>query len=138
MFKKRHIKTQKGWSDDEGCKLYTVNAQNKPVDKSLYLPRLADMKRTRRLDWSSIPSFAIFHEGETHQYLVLVWWGNDNEMFVSVSVREPLGWIADQDKYSFCLWDLEIFWAERNIFIDTMYSGKPDIESYKQMRWFQE
>ena len=48
-------------------------------------------------------------------------------MFTSVSVRENGRWVEDSNRYSFCVWDLEIFWAERNIFIETMYSGDPDI-----------
>jgi len=137
MFKKRQISTANDWSDTEGCKIYTVSVTDAHVDKDVYLHKLADVKKKRGLDWSSIPSFAIFHEGATLQYLVLVWWGNDNEMFVSVSVKELSGWVEDRDKYSFCLWDMEIFWAERNIFIETMYSGTPDIEAYKQLRWCQ-
>ena len=99
-----------------------------------YLTQLQIIKSQKQLAWKHIPAFAIFHEGANAQYLVLAWWGNDNEMFISVSVREQSSWIVDSDKYSFCLWDLEILWAERNIFIETMYSGKTDLEAYRYQR----
>lgn len=36
-------------------------------------------------------------------YLVLAWWDNNNELFTSVFVRTPQGWVEDQARYSFCL-----------------------------------
>lgn len=137
MFEKRQIRTQNNWSDTDGCKIYTVSVSNKPVAQKAYKNQLIEIKKSRKRDWTNTPSFAIFHDGLIHQYLVFVWWGNDNEMFVSVSVKQDSVWLEDRNLYSFCLWDLEIMWAERNFFIETMYSGFPDINAYKRIRWRQ-
>ena len=134
MFKPRRIETSPDWLDPDGIKLYTVSATGEAVMQTDYLTQLQIIKSQKQLDWKRIPAFVIFHEGANAQYLVLAWWGNDNEMFISVSVQEQSGWIVDSDKYSFCLWDLEILWAERNIFIETMYSGKTDLEAYRYQR----
>lgn len=134
MFKPRCIETSPDWLDPDGIKLYTVSATGEAVVQPDYLTQLQIVKSQKQLAWKRIPAFAILHEGANAQYLVLAWWGNDNEMFTSVSVREQSSWIVDSDKYSFCLWDLEIIWAERNIFIETMYSGKTDLDAYRYQR----
>jgi len=134
MFKPRKIETSPEWLDRDGVKLYTVSASGKTVVHSEYLPKLQEVKGQKCVDWRTTPSFAIFHEGTNADYLVLAWWDNENELFTSVSVREGEHWVKDSSKYSFCVWDLEIFWAERNIFVETMYSGEPDLQSYRQKR----
>ena len=134
MFKPRRIETATDWLDPDGIKLYTVSATGDTVAQSDYLAQLGVVKAQKHINWPHVPSFAIFHAGANAQYLVLAWWGNDNELFTSVSVREPAGWVVDSDQYSFCLWDLEILWAERNIYIDTMYSGTTDLDAYRNQR----
>ncbi|MEO0458820.1 MAG: hypothetical protein AAF152_19880 [Cyanobacteria bacterium P01_A01_bin.114] len=134
MFKPRRIETSPDWLDPDGVKLYTVSANGEAVLQPDYLAQLQTVKSQKQLDWEHIPAFAIFHEGANAQYLVLAWWRSENEMFTSVSVREQSSWVIDSDKYSFCLWDLEILWAERNIYIETMYSGKTDLAAYRYQR----
>ncbi|MGK7911543.1 MAG: hypothetical protein AB4050_08695 [Synechococcus sp.] len=134
MFKSRRINTSSDWLDSDGVKLYTVSATGDNVVQPPYLAQLQRVKSDKRIGWQHTASFAIFHDGANAQYLVLAWWGNENELFTSVSVREPWGWAVDSDKYSFCLWDLEILWAERNIYIETMYSGNPDLDADRQRR----
>jgi len=134
MFKPRRIETSSDWLDVDGIKLYTVSATGETVAQSDYLTQLQVVKSQKQLDWPQTPAFAIFHEADSAQYLVLAWWGNDNEMFTSVSVRTQADWMVESGKYSFCLWDLEILWAERNIYIETMYSGKADLTAYRHQR----
>ncbi len=67
-------------------------------------------------------------------YLVLAWWGNDNELFVRVAVRESGTWLVGSDRYSFCLWDMEVMWFERQCYIDSMYSGSPNLQRYRAAR----
>ena len=134
MFKPRKIESAADWLDEDGIKLYTISATGEPVDTARYQSRLASVKRTRPIDWASIPAFAIFHDGAGMAYLVLCWWGNDNELFNSVSVLTDDGWVEDPHRFSFCLWDLEVIWHERNAFIDTLYSGEPDIAQYRTSR----
>lgn len=134
IFRPRRIETSPRWLDSDGIKLYTVSATGEVVKHGAYLEQLNLVKPQKAIDWACTPSFAIFHEGSNAQYLVLAWWGNDNELFTSVSVREGTYWLVDSGKYSFCLWDLEIFWVERNIYIETMYSGQPNLKAYRKQR----
>ncbi|MFC4260010.1 hypothetical protein ACFOZ5_13300 [Marinobacter lacisalsi] len=134
MFKSRKIESASDWLDGDGIKLYTISATGQPVDTAAYHARLAEVKLARSVDWASTPAFAIFHDGAGMAYLVLCWWGNDNELFNSVSVLTGEGWVEDPSRFSFCLWDLEVIWHERNAFIDTLYSGRPDIQQYRASR----
>ena len=134
MFKQRKIKSSPEWLDADGIKIYTVTSNNTAVDQTPFRQRLEHAKSSRNLDWAITPAFALFHEGENFLYLVFAWWGNDNELFTSVSVLTESGWVEDHEKFSFCLYDLEIFWFERNAFIGTMYSGSSCIETYRQKR----
>jgi hypothetical protein len=118
--------------DADGVKLYSISADGGGVDVDLFQRRLDAVKVQRKLDWSSTPGFAIFHRGGSVLYLIVAWWENQNELFTSVSVKEAKGWVEDPQKYSFCLWDLEVFWYERNCFIAHMYSGSPDLAAYRQ------
>ena len=83
---------------------------------------------------ATTPAFAICHDGAGMQYLVLCYWGNDNELFTRVSVNLGGAWVEDPATYAFCLWDMEVMWAERAIFIDTLYSGNPDLAAYRARR----
>ena len=134
MFKLRRIESAPTWLDVDGIKIYTVSASGDDVDPSGYLKRMQDVKQARSVNWSLTPSFAIFHAGTSAEYLVLAWWGNDNEMLTSVSVYIDSQWIEDPNRYFFCLWDLEIMWAERNFFVECMYCEAPSLELYRQQR----
>lgn len=135
MFKSRKIESSSTWSDPDGIKIYTILAQNLPVNQAPYFERLAEVKKLKAVDWASTPAFAVFHDGASFPYLVLAWWGSDNELFTSVSVRTGSGWIEDASLYSFCLYDLEVFWHERNYFVEFIYRSKPCLQSYRARRF---
>jgi hypothetical protein len=135
MFQPRQIDSHPTWSCPDGIKVYTISARNQPVYQEPYLARLAEVKKQRAMAWSSIPAFAVFHDGAAFRYLVLVWWGNDNEIFTSVSVQTASGWVEDPSRFSFCLYDLEVFWHERNYFIQFIYCPSPSLESYRAARF---
>jgi hypothetical protein len=120
--------------DPQQIKLYAISASGEPVDPQPFLARLAAVKAARALDWESLPAFAIFHHGARMLYLVLCWWGNDNELFHSVSVLTDLGWVEDPQRYSFCLYDLEVIWFERQTFIQHVYHSHPDLAAYRAAR----
>jgi len=65
---------------------------------------------------------------------VLAWCANDNELFTSVSARFSGGWIEDPRRYSFWLWDLEVFWFERNRYVELVYRAAPDLDAYRAAR----
>ena len=134
MFKPRTIKSDPTWSDKDGIKIYTISLNSEDIDKSNFTARLAAVKNLKSVCWINTPAFVIFHEGERFLYLVLTWWGNNNELFTSVSVLTDQGWQEDPDKYSFCLYDLEVFMEERSIYIETMYSGQVNLEAYRRQR----
>lgn len=60
---------------------------------------------------------------------------NDNELFTSVSVNTESGWVEDGSRYSFCVYDLEVFWQERNYFIQFMDCPLPDLSRYRAARF---
>ena len=134
MFQHRSIEGQVDWLDETSVKIYTISFSNDSVEKSKYLSRLKQIKLARNIDWEDTPSFVIFHDGASCDYLVLVWWGNDNELFTSVSVKSEGVWMEDPHKYSFCLYDLEIMWSERNIYIKTMDCVFPSLKQYQVSR----
>lgn len=132
MFQPRLTKPLLDWTDPDGLKLYTISATGRPVDYHRFLDPFAAVKAKLGLAGSDTPGFAIFHEGAAQLYLVVAWWGNDNELFTSVSVLEGESWIEDPRRYSFCLWDLEVIWHERNSFVHHLYSGDPDLAAYRR------
>jgi hypothetical protein len=134
MFRARTIRGPLDWKDADGGKIYTISANGQAVDQVPFHERLKAVKQARALDWNATPHFAIFHQGASFPYLILAWWGNDNELFNSVSVLTEQNWIEQPEKYSFCVYDLEIFWAERNIFVDTVYCWTPSLERYQMTR----
>ncbi|MBV9437233.1 MAG: hypothetical protein JOZ44_14340 [Acidobacteria bacterium] len=75
--------------------------------------------------------FIIKHHGATADYVVLAWWANENELPTRVFVTDPQTgrWRPANDE-SFCVWDLEIMWRERNHYIRTMLGGKSDVAQY--------
>ncbi|MBK1879557.1 hypothetical protein [Pelagicoccus mobilis] len=132
MFSSRKTIPLPSTEDPDYLKLYTISATGAPVVPSDYLERLGEIKNAKPIPWAQTPGFAIFHEGASLRYLVVCWWGNDNELFNSVSVFENGSWIEDTSKYSFCLWDLEVIWHERNSYIKHLYSGTQDLNAYRE------
>lgn len=71
--------------------------------------------------------FVIQHQGETGDYLILCWWDNENELPTRVFVRKGEVWLPATERESFCVWDLEIFWFERQQYVATVLAGgSPD------------
>ena len=134
MYRPRRVESDPAWSDPDGIKIHTISARNLPVDQVPYLARLAEVKKRKAIPWASTPAFAIFHDGAGMAYLILAWWGNDNELFTSVSVQTGAGWVEDPEKYSFCIYDLEVIWRERNHFIEHIDCAIPDLEAYRAQR----
>ena len=134
MYSPRQISSQAHWLDPDGIKLYTISARHVPVDQEPYRHRLSTIKATKAVAWSTTPAFAIFHDGAGMAYLVLAWWGNDNELFTSVSVQTPDGWLESPSQYSFCVYDLEVIWHERNAFVQHVYCAQPHLERYRAAR----
>jgi hypothetical protein len=131
LFAHRHITALPAGTDSDGIKVYAVSASGAPLEVSDFGPQLRAMKKQGATPWASTPAFAIFHAGSSFLFLVLCQWGNENELFVRVSVKEPGGWVEDSGKYSFCLWDMEVMWQERASYIKWMYSGSQNLSAYR-------
>lgn len=131
VFQPRRTKPLIGQTDPDGLKMYTISATGAPVDPQRYTTRLAVQKRVIAVPWRDTAAFAILHDGASLGYLVIGWWGNDNELFTSVSVTDGHGWVEDPRCNSFCLWDLEVMWHERNAYIRHLYSGRRDLAGYR-------
>lgn len=134
MYAPRIIRTAQTPRDSDGVKLYTISARDDRVDESAFHQEVQRVKGLCTVDWARTASFAIFHEGVSALYLVLAWWDNGNELFTRVSVREQDDWVSDPSRYSFCVWDMEIMWFERQSFIRHLYSGEPNLANYQHDR----
>lgn len=134
MYRSRKIQSDISWRDSDGVKIYTISTDQGEVLKPIFNQQLKQVKASLSLNWPQTASFAIFHEGESMKYLVLAWWGNDNELFTSVSVYLDQQWIIDASRYSFCLYDMEVMWKERHFYIETMDCSTPSLTHYQSMR----
>lgn len=135
MYHPRRIDSDPHWADPDGIKVYTISARNEVVDQAPYVVRLKEVKTLKAIAWATTPAFVVFHDGASLSYLILAWWGNDNELFTSVSVRTEAGWVEDASKYSFCVYDLEVFWRERNDFIEFIDRETLDLVGYRTARF---
>ena len=75
--------------------------------------------------------FVILHQGKTGDYFILCWWDHENELPIKVFVRDASAWRPANEGESVCVWDLRVIWWEREAYVATMMSGKPDgLEEY--------
>jgi len=78
--------------------------------------------------------FVIAHHGRGIDYTVVSWWDRENELPTRVFARfgdDEKGWRPAAGGESFCVWDLEVIWAEREAYISTFLSGEvPDVAGY--------
>lgn len=132
LYRPRRIQPATPAWDDDGLKLYTVSASGQPVAEAPYRAELARQKAALGLDWARTAAFAIFHAGATQAYLVLCWWGQDNELRQHVLAQEDGRWVHDPRRYSVCVWDLEILWAERGYFLEHLYRERPSLRAYRR------
>ena len=64
--------------------------------------------------------FLIAHRGEGVNYVILCWWDQENELPTKVFVEEGSSWRPAATHESFCVWDLEIMWREREAYVSTI------------------
>ncbi|MBX3388533.1 MAG: hypothetical protein KF691_03655 [Phycisphaeraceae bacterium] len=81
--------------------------------------------------------FVIEHLATPLDYLVICWWENKNELATRILTRsEGADWGEPPGNESFCVWDFDIMWFERNAFIRTMLSFAPaDVQAYIAARF---
>lgn len=78
--------------------------------------------------------FLVRHQGTGVAYVVLCWWGRENELPIRVFVREEgsaEGWRATRGDESVCVWDLEVIWREREAYVThVLTGGRGDVGAY--------
>jgi hypothetical protein len=76
--------------------------------------------------------FVILHQGRDVGYLVLAWWDRENELPLRVFVLEQgAPWRPARDSESVCVWDLEVIWAERMAYVETVLrDGRSGRDAY--------
>lgn len=68
----------------------------------------------------------IAHQGNGADYVVLAWWDRENELPLRVFVRDQSSgpeWRPAQGSESVCVWDLDVLWAEREAYVNTVLAG---------------
>jgi hypothetical protein len=109
--------------------------------------READFAAGLRLAFEALPrpavtdrrpgvGFAIAHQGNGADYVVLGWWDNENELPLRILVRPqaPGGeWQPARGGESACVWDLAVIGFERQAYVQTVLGGGT-VEDYLRRR----
>ena len=110
-------------------KAYAVACQGRAFDQGRFEPAIAEL--SQRLPIPSSDSgcpgvgFLILHQGLTADYAILAWWDQQNELPIHVLVNDSTGWRAANAHESFCVYEMEILWFERNLWVSTALAGIP-------------
>ena len=129
------LRTQAGWR----VKLYTIVIGDSTLEWPAFEPAV-------ELALGALPTpavtaerpgagYLILHQGRGMNYAVLGWWDCENEMPVRVFVARPEEggvWRLARGSESFCVWDLQVIWFEREAYVDTVMapSGGGGVDEY--------
>ena len=85
--------------------------------------------------------FVIAHQGRSAHNLIVCWWDLENELCTRVFVRnygDNETWRQSRQEESFCVWDLEVMWFEREAYVNAILSHRedPDFDGYLEQRLF--
>lgn len=112
-----------------GWRLRTYSIVTKPLANPLHSFHSGILRALRELPTPAVTAkrigvgCLILHHARGADYVVLAWWDNENELPMRVLVRpqEPRArWRAAKPHESVCVWDLEVIWAERNAYVETV------------------
>jgi hypothetical protein len=123
-FKPRNIRSR-GVAEVAGhrLKVYEVRAESRYNIYLLDGAELPGLPQPAVTEKRPGVGFVIFHYGTSGDYLVIACWDNENELPIRVWVREGDRWRPATENEGICVWDIEIFWAERNAYIATVLAG---------------
>lgn len=121
--------------DDYRLKVYSIVSGDRPLDGPRFEEgwQLLDAVLPRPAVSGGRPGvgFVILHQGATGDYLVICWWDNENELPTRVFVHDASGWRPAGERESFCVWDLEVLWRERQLYVATVLGGLADaVDTY--------
>lgn len=75
--------------------------------------------------------FAVLHQAQGDDYLILSWWDRENELPTRVFLGGAAGWRGARGGESFCVWDLRVMWWEREAYVGSVLAGRAGgIEAY--------
>ncbi|MBI3145938.1 MAG: isochorismatase [Pseudogulbenkiania sp.] len=118
-----------GWR----LKLYDIAYDSLPLDEARFAAgvegALAGLPQPALTAQRPGVGALIRHAGRGMDYLVLVYWDNENECLVRVWVRDEGGWRAASAE-SFCVWDLQVIWHEREACVRHLLADAPDPDGY--------
>jgi hypothetical protein len=122
---------------DWRLKSYDVLFNTDPIDESTYAHgislALQSLPTPAVTDRRPGVGFLIRHHGRTVHYIVLSWWDNENELLQRVFVRtfdEGAAWLNITGQGSFCVWDAQIIWHEREAYVRHVLAEAPDLDAY--------
>ncbi|MCB9844801.1 MAG: hypothetical protein H6811_02280 [Phycisphaeraceae bacterium] len=100
---------------ESGIRLAQIDIQRAPADAA-----------------SPPVGFMILHQGAGWNYVVLGTWINENELATRIwrSPRESDEWHPAESRGSFCVWDLEVMWHERNTYVRHVLREDPNLGAY--------
>lgn len=123
-YSKRSIRFQ-GLKDIAGyqLKIYSILHEKRTFNEKLLLQAL-DLSATvlpqpAVNDDRPGVGFLILHQGLTADYLILSWWDNENELPTYIFVYDKVAWRMAHSSESFCVWDIEVMWQEREFYVST-------------------
>jgi L-amino acid N-acyltransferase YncA len=127
--------------DDWRLKLYGINVEGRSLD-----PALIEVARLAAQDILPQPGvspphryglgFMIIHAAIDADFVVIGWWGVQNELFLRVLTAPPghpqqLRQHSNMESSIACVWDLAVIWSEREAWTKyVMRADGPDIEGY--------
>jgi hypothetical protein len=113
---------------DWRIKIYTITEPGCAIRWEAFTPGM-------RLAFETLPDPAaapgrpgiallLAHTSKLGLYCVLTWWSRENELPTRVFVKPPgADWRPANATESFCVWDLEVLWQERQLYVETVLRG---------------
>lgn len=117
-------------------KRFSISFDGSPLDWDGFAEgiRMADAQLPTPARATDRPGvgFLIAHHGRAADYVILGWWDRINELPLRVFVRPPAEgqWRPSRASESLCVWDLEVIWAERQAYVDTVMTEHPSPDAY--------
>ena len=117
-----------GWQ----LKAYSVCPEGQTFDEERFTGgvelALKALPRPARTSERVGAGFLMQHQGNGIDYAVVAWWDRENELPIKVFVCDQPGtndWRPAGGSESICVWDLEVIWAERNAYVQTVLASTP-------------
>ena len=130
-----------GTSEHEGWRLkrYSIHYGEGRIDEPAFVSgealALTSLPADATTEARPGVGFLILHQGRGMNYVVLGWWDRENELPVRVFVSAPVEghrWRPAEGSESFCVWDLQVLWFERQAYVETVLrpGGCDPVDAY--------